>query len=326
MPSARQLPGNLGSEQAPALCRRAGILRRSAGLRAQYARILSSVEFARRRARISSRSKLCNESHALRAGWSVYWSAPLSTPSWLSISQIGRPVGRPRKKPVDRQLVDKRATTVGTHDDSRLISVACTVPSTNKAKIRLQMTNTKSVGHKTLHHLLVSIYSSCVTLLLILRSLTPTDFTVPTLARSPTPHSEELHPGSSQPESYNETPARMSFTPSVTPCLGPCIPTAATAGSANLKDIYLMMIVAARWCPTKVLPLHFAHVSPSFCACLYKTNPHFTAPPFTLHISYELQDALEVGINPEDTGGYMNAFRWGIHDLWLPTRHVVGIS
>jgi len=39
------------------------------------------------------------------------------------------------------------------------------------------------------------------------------------------------------------------------------------------------MIVAARWCPIKVLSLHFANVSPSFCACLYETNPHLTSPP-----------------------------------------------
>jgi len=90
---------------------------------------------------------------------------------------------------------------------------------------------------------LVSIYSSCVTLLLILLSLTATDFTAPFPARSPAPHSEELHPGSSQPELYNETLTHTSFVPPVTPCLGPHIPTAATAGSANLNPGERLVLV-----------------------------------------------------------------------------------
>ena len=125
-------------------------------------------------------------------------------------------------------------------------------PSSNKAKFRSQMTNTRSgpgpmsflncfhanillvCYGQTSHHLLISAYSSCVTLLLTLWSFTAADFSAP-FPVPPTPHSEEMHPGSPQLESYNETLIRTSFAPPATPCPGPHIPTAATAGSANLN-------------------------------------------------------------------------------------------
>jgi len=75
------------------------------------------------------------------------------------------------------------------------------------------------------------------------------------------------------------------------------------------------MIVAARWRPIKVLPLHFAHVSSSFCACLYETNPHLTTPPLVSQAPQLYDDGSSTGTSVSAKDGEIRSefiFIWRI--------------